>query len=233
MWSYYGTKTRLAPFYPKPLTDKIIEPFAGAAKYSLLHFEKDILLIDAYPVVINLWKYLQNCSPKDILTLPNYKVGDNININDLDCSEQYELLRFLLQEGTVGGSKVYNMGLKSYDSKRKSIAKNLFKIKHWNFECKSYLDIENQKATWFIDPPYQYGGHKYIHSSKNIDFKLLSDYCKERNGQVIVCETMRANWLPFVPLIRHKSANNISQVEAIWTNYKTHFNNVQQQLILT
>lgn len=227
MWSYYGTKTRLAPHYPKPLHNKIIEPFCGAGKYSLLHFENDILLVDAYPVVIDIWNYLQQCSPKDILSLPNYKVGDIITG---DCSAQYELLRFLLQEGTVGGNKVYNMGLKSYDSKRKNIAANLFKIRHWKFECKSYINLPNEMATWFIDPPYQFGGHKYVFSNKKIDFNNLSSWCKKREGQAIVCETTKANWLPFVPLKTHKSANNGSNTEAIWTNYHTHFNNVQQQL---
>jgi hypothetical protein len=227
MWSYYGTKTKLAPLYPRPIHNRIIEPFAGAAKYSLLHFENDVLLIDEYPVIIQIWKYLQKCSPKDILGLPDYKVGDTIELRDLDCIEQYELLRFLLQEGTVGGNKVYEMGLKSYDAKRKKIAANLFKIKHWKFECKSYIYTPNYEATWFIDPPYQFGGHKYVHSSKKINFKQLADFCKERKGQVIVCETMRANWLPFVPLTRHVSTNNKAQTEAIWTNYHTHFNNVQ------
>lgn len=35
MWSYYGTKKKIAKYYPSPQYDKIIEPFAGAAQYSL------------------------------------------------------------------------------------------------------------------------------------------------------------------------------------------------------
>lgn len=218
MWSYYGTKGRLAKYYPKPVHNKIIEPFAGAGKYSLMHFENDVLLVDAYDVVINIWKFLQQCSPKDILSLPEYKAGDIIDIKELDCIEQYELLRFLLQEGTVGGSKVYAMGLRSYDKKRRDIANNLFKIKHWKFECKSYLDIENETATWFIDPPYFTGGYKYKFSNKKIDYNTLSEWCKTRIGQTIVCENMNATWLDFQPLKAHKSINNNSQIEAMWLN---------------
>lgn len=227
MFSYYGTKGRLAKYYPKPINNKIIEPFAGAGKYSLMYFENDVLLVDAYPVIIDIWNYLQECSPNDILTLPNYKVGDTI-IGD--CPAQYELLRFLLQEGTVGGRKVYQMGLKSYNTKRKNIAANLYKIKHWKFECKSYLDIPNENATWFIDPPYFVGGHKYKFSNKKIDYSVLSEYCKDRLGQTIVCENMNANWLDFKPVVTHKSINNVNRVEAIWSNLTTEFDKVQTQL---
>ena len=38
MWGYYGSKSKIASMYPKPMYDKIIEPFAGTAQYSLLHF---------------------------------------------------------------------------------------------------------------------------------------------------------------------------------------------------
>jgi len=218
MFSYYGTKKRLAPIYPKPKHGKIIEPFAGAAQYSLLHFENEVTLIDSYSVIIDIWKYLQQCSPNDILSLPNYENKQTIDKDELDCIEQFELIRFLVQEGTVGGNKAYSRGLKSYDSKRKNIANSLFKIKHWKFECKSYTEVENELATWFIDPPYQFGGHKYKHSNKKIDFEGLADYCKERQGLVIVCENTKADWLPFIPAKKHKGINNDVTIEAIWSN---------------
>lgn len=51
MWSYYGAKTNLVGYYPKPKYDRIIEPFAGSARYALKYFDRDILLIDKYPVM--------------------------------------------------------------------------------------------------------------------------------------------------------------------------------------
>lgn len=221
MFSYYGTKTRLAPLYPKPEFNKIIEPFAGAGKYSLLHFENDVHLVDAFDNIIDIWLYLQQCSPKDILNLPKYNVGDRIILDELDCKAQYELLRYLLQEGTIGGNKVYSMGLKSYESKKKKIANNLFKIKHWTFECNDYSNIQNTKATWFIDPPYVVGGHKYKFSNKKIDYENLAKWCMSREGKIIVCENTQANWLPFVPLAEHKSINNTKRIEAIYTDINT------------
>ena len=62
----------------------------------------------------------------------------------------------------------------------------------------SYEDIQNQPATWFIDPPYQKMGFYYKH--KDIDYNHLSEWCLSRDGQIIVCENEGADWLPFEPL---------------------------------
>lgn len=82
----------------------------------------------------------------------------------------------------------------------------MYKIKHWKIYNKSFLDVENEKATWFIDPPYQFGG-QYYHSSSNnshLNYNLISQWAKERIGDVIVCENSKADWLPFEPLINLK-----------------------------
>lgn len=236
MWSYYGSKTNLAAHYPKPLQNLIIEPFAGAAKYSLANFEKDVLLVDKYSVIIDIWKWLQSCSPKDILSLPVILPGHNLNDFQWDCVEQKLLMGFIIQYGVarpaLTPSKTKLEHRKNYmNFTKQNIAENLFKIKHWKFECKNYLDISNIKATWFIDPPYQYGGDKYVMSNKKIDFEQLSTYCKGRKGQTIVCENQKANWLPFVPFVRQHGSKGF-QDEVIWTNYHTHYSNIQQKLIL-
>ena len=44
MFSYYGSKNKIAKLYPLPKYDLIIEPFAGAAWYSVLHRYKNVLL---------------------------------------------------------------------------------------------------------------------------------------------------------------------------------------------
>ena len=60
-------------------------------------------------------------------------------------------------------------------------------------------DLENEEATWFIDPPYKYGGEHYVMNGINYD--ELAEWCKSRKGQVIVCENTSADWLDFEPLI--------------------------------
>lgn len=63
MWSYYGSKSKVVHLYPRPEYGKIIEPFAGSARYSLRYFDRDVLLVDKYEVVVRIWKWLQHCSP--------------------------------------------------------------------------------------------------------------------------------------------------------------------------
>lgn len=82
------------------------------------------------------------------------------------------------------------------------ISQNLNKIKHWKILNQDYKNLENLEATWFIDPPYQFGGEHYIQSNSNINYSDLAEWCKNRKGQVIVCENSKANWLPFVELVK-------------------------------
>jgi len=89
--------------------------------------------------------------------------------------------------------------------------------------------LENVEATWFIDPPYEFGGHEYKCSNKNIDFDKLAEWCKERNGQAIVCENTKATWLPFKPM-KEMQGTMFKTTEAIWSNIPTNFDNVQQSL---
>jgi 16S rRNA G966 N2-methylase RsmD len=111
----------------------------------------------------------------------------------------------------------------------KRIAKTLFKIRHWKIIEGSYEDIENIEATWFIDPPYQFGGEHYKESSKNLNFSKLAEWCKSRNGQIIVCENTKANWMEFKPMV-NMTGTTYTTTEAIWSNHKTNYDAVQQSL---
>lgn len=237
MFSYYGSKTKICDKYPKPKGDLIIEPFAGAAKYSLLHFEKEVILVDKYRELIEIWKWLQQCSPKDILRLPILKMGETIEGMDFGCEGANYFMGFMVGRGLsrpqykvspfVGSEKQYHF---QYTYKR--IASELYKIKHWKFICDDYRNIDNQEATWFVDPPYQYGGQKYKHSSKNIDFKELAAWCKSRKGQVIVCENTKANWMDFKPVTKITGCNH-KTTEAIWSNVASSYDNVQLSFLPT
>ena len=76
MFSYYGSKSKIVDYYPPPKHNKIIEPFAGSARYSLKFWQNDILLIDKYPIIVRTWKWLQECSESDIRKLPIMKLGE-------------------------------------------------------------------------------------------------------------------------------------------------------------
>lgn len=225
MFQYYGSKTTLLKYYPKPVEDKIIEPFAGSAKYALKYFEKEVLLFDKNEELVKVWHFLQSASEKDILSLPKLKHGQKLD--EFKLSEGEKLLMGLLIVASPFTTRNYTCSKMSDfakgDNPLSKIAQNLHKIRHWDIRHGSYEDIENQKATWFIDPPYFSGGHKYPMSNKKIDFALLGEWCKNRIGQIIVCENMSANWLDFKPICVHNGVNNKLSTEAIWTNQPTSY----------
>lgn len=102
---------------------------------------------------------------------------------------------------------------------RIQISRELPKIRHWQIICADYHSIENQLATYFVDPPYTVGGqHQYKFNNSQIDYCELSKWCKSRLGQVIVCENTKADWLPFWPLKNIQGAGNTNTTEAMWCN---------------
>jgi hypothetical protein len=235
MWGYYGAKTLLVDCYPKPVHDKIIEPFAGSARYALKHFEKDVLLVDKYPVIVSIWNWLKVCSPEDVLRLPKtVKPGQTINDFNFDSDAERYLFGFLIGKAPEAPRNkvsdrvsIARPNYINYSLQR--IAKNLYKIRHWNIIEGSYEMIPNQVCTWFIDPPYQFGGGCYPKSSRHINYSDLAGWCTVRTGQQIICENTKANWLPFVPL-KSITGSNGKSTEAIYTNFNTHYNNIQQTL---
>ena len=232
MFSYYGSKSKIVDYYPPPKYGKIIEPFAGSARYSLKYWDRDVLLVDKYDVIIRIWNYLKSCSPKDIISLYIPKLRETINKNQYDCEESFLFMSFVIKSGTHapaytvcknrgGDGQIYDI--------LKRISKNVWKIKEWKIQKDSYDNIDNMECTWFIDPPYQYGGKHYIESNKNINFKTLSDWCKSRQGQVIVCENIKADWMPFKPIIDMRGTK-FKTTEVIWSNYETNYDFIQQRL---
>ena len=106
------------------------------------------------------------------------------------------------------------MNFNSWSRDKKRIAKDLHKIKHWDIRLGNYNEIENIKATWYIDPPYQC---QKLYRHNNIDYKSLADWCRSREGQVIVCENSKADWMDFKPLVE-LSGQRTRTLEVMWTN---------------
>ena len=223
MFSYYGSKSKIVHLYPRPRHNLIIEPFAGSARYALRYFDRDVILIDKCQFIIDIWHYLQSASAKDILALPELKPGDNLKNFNLSKGEKL-LLGFLVQRGvarpglTYSGWRDTNHSPTVADDLQR-IAANLFKIKHWQIKLGDYTSAPSAEATWFIDPPYFVGGHKYKYSNKDLDFEALSCWVKSRKGQVIVCENASAEWMPFLGLTQMQGLRNPSS-EVFWTNEK-------------
>ena len=207
-FTYYGGKYRIAPKYPCPIYDTIVEAFAGSAGYALHYPDRKIILNDIDPVICGLWEYLISVSEKEILELPlNIDHVDNFNV----AKEAKHLIGFWLNKGAVSPrlspSSWARSGIRPNshwgEVIRYRIASQLNAIRHWKVSNISFDNLENYKASWFIDPPYcSKAGRLYRFS--DIDYKLLSDWSKNRMGQVIVCESSGASWLPFVPFFVSK-----------------------------
>jgi site-specific DNA-adenine methylase len=223
-FSYYGAKWRVAPKYPKPRHARIVEPFAGAAGYSICHASRDVQLWDANPIIVGVWDYLIRVRRCDFIRLPTYFE----NVDDLRCCQEAKwLIGFWLNAananpcktmsawGRIKPNQVNFWGMRC----RLRIATQLHAIRHWRIRQASYKSIRNAKATWFVDPPYQNScGRAY--KFNGIDFDDLGAWCRKRRGQVIACEQVGADWLPFKPFLKLQSANgsNRSSREVIWSN---------------
>lgn len=227
-FSYYGGKWRLAPHYPKPVHETIIEPFAGSAGYSLRYYDRKVILYDKDPVIAGLWDYLIRVKPEEIMALPT--VVHHIHHLNV-CQEAKWLIGFWVGKGRSTPGLAMSSWFKDWgsdtvchfwgESTVKRISMQVNFIKHWKILNKSYHEINNCKATWFIDPPYNNQAGKAYKENK-IRYGYLGDWCQERLGQVIACENKGAEWLPFRDFRNNNSTSSrgVSEVrqEVIWTN---------------
>ena len=224
MFSYYGSKAKIIKLYPEPKHETIIEPFAGSAQYALRYWVQNVILIEKYERIYNVWKWLiEEATPEFIMALPLYQQRDKITHPNKAVRD---LLGLECNRGAEGAPRPsagkYNRWSENNGQGRERIANNLHKIKHWRILLGDYSIAPDMKATWFIDPPYNCkSGLSYKHNCMAVDYDKLGQWCKSRQGQVIACEDLGADWLPFEFLAMGsgqasgKPSRNIS-MEAVW-----------------
>lgn len=221
---YYGGKWRVALKYPPPRYDHIIEPFAGAAGYATRYASRKVTLCDLDPKICGVWEYLIKTKRSEILRLP-------LVVNHVDelkvCQEAKWLIGFWLNKGAsqpcLSPSAWMRGGTRpnSYWGVviRNRIANQVGRIRHWGVINRTFSQIDNKRATWFVDPPYcGRSGRLYPHNT--INYQELGDWCRGRDGQTIVCEVEGANWLPFTTFrtILANQAKGKYSHEVVWTN---------------
>jgi site-specific DNA-adenine methylase len=130
LWSYYGSKSKIVNKYPSPIFDKIIEPFAGTAKYAYKYWEKEVELYDLFPDIINIWNYLKNAKPEDILQLPDVSYKEDIRKYTQLCEEERLLIGYCINRGSASRRNIAQK-FNSWNTDKIRIANDLFKIKHW------------------------------------------------------------------------------------------------------
>lgn len=230
-FTYFGGKWRAAKHYPEPSGRVLIEPFAGAAGYSLRYPDRNVILNDLSDEVAGTWDYIINAPESEIMSLPLYD-GTWSTVNDLALPQEARwLIGWWLNKGTVRPSQSPSKWVRDAETMgenywgagvRARIAGQQQYIRHWTVACGDYRDLPDIDATWFIDPPYAAAGKDYRHGSSGIDFQALGEWCQQREGQVIVCENDGADWLPFRPFKSIKGTEGRSRsgvsMEVIWTN---------------
>lgn len=228
-WRYYGGKWRAtqADAYPQPLHQTIVEPFAGAAGYSLRWGrERDVVLVEKYPIVASIWRYLIAADPAEIRAIP--ECDDTNALPDWVPQPARWLVGFSMNSAASTPRRTLSAGRRQLralhrqfegwtPAMRERVASQVTEIRHWHVIEGDYTLAPDVEATWFIDPPYQAMGRHYVHGSRGIDYAALADWCRTRRGQPIVCEAPGASWLPFRKLgVFHAGPNSRRAAEAVW-----------------
>lgn len=233
IFKYYGSKHRIIPHYPEPRHKLIVEPFAGSASYALRYPDRDVLLCETDDEVAELWRGLLAATPAEVRDLPVCpELPPQLDIRTLDLPAWAKYL--IKYNQRVGMSKCWTISgwgarrgfWTAHD--RDGIAARLPTIKHWQVFHGSIVDQPiTGAATWFVDPPYEAQATVYRNAAP--DFQALGQWCREREGQVIVCEAPHKDgrlptWLPFRHLTMARVGpggggdSHEERSELIWTN---------------
>lgn len=228
-WRYFGGKWRSRNLYPSPTYKTIVEPFAGAANYAWWHGAgRDVVIADRSEDVRSAWSLITSADGAAIIGSAPDLVRGVIVDTQTENPGLRSIMGFWCNLGSASRRRtptewsLIKSGWNTMARNRLASDINRVVSRPWTIldEWRSIPDIE---ATWFIDPPYQRAGKHYKHGSDEIDYASLSEWCKSRRGQVIVCENNGATWLPFVHLEHVKSmslrcSGNRKSAEAVWSN---------------
>lgn len=228
-FTYYGGKWRISGRYPPPTRATIIEPFAGAAGYALRYHRRDVVLVDKSPVIAGIWRYLIGTAASEVRDLPDLPDGGTVWDVAWPCDAARDLAGMWLTRGAVHPNRSPSAWMRDprYAKwswgpwARDRIAGQVGLIRHWRIIEGDYTDAPDIDGTWYVDPPYRVAGAKYPCGAGDIDFDRLGSWCRARRGQVIVCENVGADWLPFRPFLTAKANESLHggkrSEEAVWT----------------
>jgi len=234
LFKWFGSKWLSSKTLPKPNYERIVEPFAGGAGYSLRYADRQVLICESDPHIYALWCWLiQDATEAAIREIP-LGIPEGTDIRTLGLSTGQQLLLKSWQRTNNVGScwTISPWGNKPGQwtvNTRARVASEFGAVTHWKVRDNGLLALQGpQEATWFIDPPYQYN---YQYRQPAMDYAALAALVQSQPGQRIVCEAVCPktgaipDWLPFEPwgsriTSRRKSTNNHHSKELLWTNNK-------------
>jgi site-specific DNA-adenine methylase len=227
-FSYYGSKHGLAHLYPAPRFSRIVEPFAGSAGYACRWADQveEVNLYDIDADVVAAWQAVLEHEPKELLQLPQ-------NLDD--CPPWAKaLVGFWHAIGRSSpATKPSSWMLSGWIQEaywgpraRMDLAVTCDKLKNkWFVERRPWKAIPELliHSTIFVDPPYQSrGGRGYRHDA--VDYPALGAWCRAlaaHGHQVIACEELGADWLPFQRLASIQSVGSRAKTtthEVVWVS---------------
>lgn len=224
-FTYFGAKWAAATRYPEP-GDTVVEPFAGAAGYSVRWGVRRAILLDRDPNIVGTWQYLIGVSGDEVRNLPLIRVGETVD--DLDViPEARMLIGWWCNKASTRPSKSLSAWARDPrhanqfwgERIRERLAVQVDLIREWTVTEGDYSDAPMlNDATYFVDPPYFEAGKFYRH--KFTAFDDLGAWCRTLPGQVIVCEgSASATWLPFRPYYSGKATTKTIGASAYSAEY--------------
>lgn len=224
-FAYFGAKHRFARYYPPPAYPTIVEPFAGAAGYSVYWAtpEHKVYLVDSDPLVVRMWHTLQDLDARELLDAAESQLTEDYVTSPFI----YSIAGGLTRVKPGGQAKTSKMMRDMWPGVRRRIEAALPMIRNWTVVCGDYHNATLLDATYFVDAPYQpttagTAAHRY--GDKHIDYEELAYWCTRRadGNQMIVCEQGDADWLPFEVLGKHRTRMRTDdpqpRTEVYWTN---------------
>ncbi len=224
MFKFYGAKHTLAPSYPAPLHSTIVEPFAGAAGYSVHHRSTArVILYEKDQAIVSLWERLLGMDVSELLAVPDPVPGD-MSSDILVALAAGRTTRDTPEKFTVSARMAQR-----YRPMVRRIASVLDECRHFEVHCGEYTMAPDIEATWYIDPPYHHPGGdarwdrsrggRYLHSNRDIDYPALAEWARARPGQVIVCEQEGAPWMDWTHTLSARDSQHKAYGEVYW--YRT------------
>lgn len=228
-WRYYGGKWRasMSDAYPQPLYSTIVEPFAGAAGYSLRYgADRDVVLVEKYSTIAAIWRWLIGADPVEVRAIPEVDSVDDLP--EWVPQAARWLVGFTMNSASTAPRRTLSAGCRMLRAKhrqyegwthamRERVAEQVTRIRHWQIIEGDYTLAPDIEATWFVDSPYEGAGKHYVHGSRGLDYAALAAWCRARRGQPIVCEQRGASWLPFRAIGTFKAGpNSRASAEAVW-----------------
>jgi len=232
LFKCYGSKWTASKRMPPPKHDILIEPFAGGAGYALRHADKRVVLAERDPHVRDLWTWLIGDATETLIReIPtSVPEGTDIRTLALDWGQRL-LVKHWQRTNNVGDcwtiSPWGNKPGQWTANTRARVASEVGAVKRWRIlpcAAEAFRQMGQDKATWFIDPPYEFN---YSYKQPPIDYEKLGRLVQRLPGQKIACEARGKDgqvptWLPFEPFERRitsrRAAADPYSDEMIWTD---------------